>query len=173
MLRRAKRYAIAQVEHIGLNGKPLCRAHVADNATGTGAAFIADVARRFNRYAISDVEHEVGSLTDKTATGSLTNDAKGGKINFAFNGYGRAVAADADEAAGACANLGRLDGRDSAVGVRKRQLLNGKRCSICKGICEQANIVGFGFDVDGRSCVAFRRAARIEHKCTRDRTQKR
>ena len=77
-LRCAKRHKLAQVEHIGLNGKYLRKAHVADDATGASAVFIADVARRLNRYAISDVEREVGGLTDKTAASGPTFDAKAG-----------------------------------------------------------------------------------------------
>ena len=119
-LRRTKRHKVALVEHVGLNGKSPRKAYVADDAARTSAALIADVARRFNRCTIGNGEREVGCLTDKTAASSPAFDAKSREVNAVVNGHGRAVAADADEATGACTVLGRLDSRVPTVSARKR-----------------------------------------------------
>lgn len=79
-LRCAKRHKLAQVEHIGLNGKLSRKARVADNTARAGAVFIADVACRLNRCIISNAEREVGNLTDKTAAGGGTFDGERAQV---------------------------------------------------------------------------------------------
>ena len=119
-LRRTKCHKVAQVEHVGRNGKSPRKAYVADDAARTSAALIANAARRFNCCVTSNGEREVGCLTDKTTAGSLAFDAKARKVNAVVNGNGRAIATDADEATGACTVLGRLDSRVPTVSARKR-----------------------------------------------------